>query len=844
MSSTSYSGLPTSVRGAEPVPPAPEPPHSILPVSILVYNQYADTNPGGEYEHTMAAINNTYGTDYYYTDLTDYTNLASELPNHDILLIVEQEQATVAQMKTVGTAWATTLTNFVQDGGIVILLDYAIYPWAGYVGITFHIYNSSGLMQINGVSDEWLNTIYLANTSDALARNVASSWTAPDGSISFNTPETTIVVDNSTNDPVVVHKIMDKGHIVLLGFDFYTTESNCEELLGNAIRLHRHVVFSNFHSPYGTIFNYLSSFADDLVTEGFAVSSLGAFSSAFIEACDVLVLTSGTTTLTAAEADAIEAFVLDGGGLFVATDWGAFGDELDPVTTKFGFTRYADYLTDTDDTLVPDSYNLYDNTGGNYNIVNHSITVGVTRLELDRVGGFSALPTDAVPILFTDTDGTSDWSGGSAADGVPMAAALVTAGNGRVSAIMDWNFLNDNTNPDSDGDNTYFDSNNDDYAINTIRWLSAAGLKERIILFEESHSPGWPINAAGYRDFSSYLTSNGYTIHWMSTFYPSLLDQAHILVICDGSSAYSASENASIVDFVAAGGGLLLLGDNGGNRDRIDPISNVFGLDWHDTDDLEDSDDYIGSTDYVIYDGANIGTHAITQGVSRIEINAGTGMVSIGSGTALVSTDTDGSASWGGVNPANGVAALAATTYQLGRVVCITDFQFFQGTSDFDGDGISDFHEHDNILLTVNTFQWLSENRAPVVTVTYPNGGETLTGTVTISWTAIDPNKDPVASYDVYYSPNSGGSWTAIATGLTTTSTSWDTTTVTDGSQYLVRVVAHDYELNGQDQSDADFSITNLPPPIPGFPFEAVALGLLFSMGLVFVIRRRRRHNN
>ncbi|MFX1562476.1 MAG: DUF4350 domain-containing protein [Promethearchaeota archaeon] len=842
MSSTSHSNLPISTRGSEPIPPTPELPHSILPVSILVYNQYSDNTPGGEYENTLAAINNTYGTDYYFANLTNYNNLASELPNYDILLIVEQEQATEAQMKTVGAAWATTLTNFVQGGGIVILLDYAMYPWAGYVGITFHIYNSSGLMSIDSVGDEAYNTIYLANTSDALARGVASSFSAPDGSVAFRTPETTVVVDNTT-DPVVIHKVMGKGHLVLLGFDFYSSNANSEILLGNAIRLHRHVIFDASHAPYGTIFDALSSFADDLVLEGFAVSSIAHFSSAFIAACDVLVLTAGTVAITASEATAIEAFVLGGGGLFVATDYGSFGDELDPVTTKFGFTRYTDYLTDTDDTIAYDSYNVYDNTGGNYNIVNHSITVGVTRLELDRPGGFSALPTDAIPILYTDTDGTSDWFAGGAADGVPVAAALVTAGNGRVSTIMDWNFLDDAIDTDSDATNNYFDSNNDDFAINMIRWLSAAGLKERIILFEESHGAAWTINTLGYRGFSKYLTSNGYTIHWMTTFYSSLLDQAHVLVICDGSSAYSASENASIVNFVASGGGLLLLGDNGGNRDRIDPISNVFGIDWHDTDDLEDSDDYITSTDYVIYTGANIGVHAITQGVSRIEMDAGTGLVSIGSGTALVSTDSDGTATWGGITPANGVAVLAATTYQLGRVVCITDFQLFADNYDTDGDGIPHMYEHDNILFTVNTFQWLSENRAPIVTVANPNGGEALTGTVTIDWTAIDPNKDTIVSYDVAYSPDNGASWITIATGLTTTSTSWDTTTVINGNQYLIRVVAYDYDLGGQDQSDAVFSVNN-PLPIPGFPFEAVAIGILFSLGLVFVKRRNRRNTN
>ena len=64
--------------------------HQILPVSILVYTEYTDIND--EFVRTMEAIDNTYGTDYYYENLTDYTNLDSALSGHDIFLIPEQEK--------------------------------------------------------------------------------------------------------------------------------------------------------------------------------------------------------------------------------------------------------------------------------------------------------------------------------------------------------------------------------------------------------------------------------------------------------------------------------------------------------------------------------------------------------------------------------------------------------------------------------------------------------------------------------------------------------------------------------------------------------------------------------
>jgi len=119
--------------------------HQIVPVSILVYTEYADIDQ--EYANTMQAIDNTYGTDYYYENLTDYMDLGTRLQGHDILLIPEQEVASESVLKTIGNAWAPSLINFVNDGGITILLD---HYWAS--GGTYHIYNQSGLMEINGIS--------------------------------------------------------------------------------------------------------------------------------------------------------------------------------------------------------------------------------------------------------------------------------------------------------------------------------------------------------------------------------------------------------------------------------------------------------------------------------------------------------------------------------------------------------------------------------------------------------------------------------------------------------------------------------------------------------------------
>jgi len=96
----------------------------------------------------------------------------------------------------------------------------------------------------------------------------------------------------------------------------------------------------------------------------------------------------------------------------------------------------------------------------------------------------------------------------------------------------------------------------------------------------------------------------------------------------------------------------------------------------------------------------------------------------------------------------------------------------------------------------------------PTVTVVSPFGGEYWSGTSTITWTTTDPQGDPL-TYTVYYSPNGGQTWTQLATELTEPSYLWDTTTVVDGTNYLIKVVASDGTHTGVDVSNAPFEIAN-----------------------------------
>ena len=103
--------------------------------------------------------------------------------------------------------------------------------------------------------------------------------------------------------------------------------------------------------------------------------------------------------------------------------------------------------------------------------------------------------------------------------------------------------------------------------------------------------------------------------------------------------------------------------------------------------------------------------------------------------------------------------------------------------------------------------------------VIFPNGGNTLNGIVTIEWSPAIDQWGHTVNYTVYYSSDSGNTWLTLASSLAATSYQWDTTTVPEGIEYLVKVVATcTVGLSAEDVSDSIFTIQNtvvIPPSVP-----------------------------
>ncbi len=803
------------------------------PINILVYNQYSDNTGAGEWDHTMGELNSEYDYKFEYDNLTDYTELETQIGNYDVLLLIEQELATFAEMDTIAAYWSGFIEAWVLEGGVVICMDHWSIPTADH-GVTARILNGTGLMSIYNYTSRTGDAVTITDSFDPLAYN-AGAFTGPSGSSSFDITNGNEVFGCS-GQTAVAHRYLGLGHVVMLGFDMFAINPNQAIILANAVRLTRLAVFDNSHSQYFDSYSGYNDFATEIQTEyGFAIATMNTWNPALVETCQVLVTGNNLLVMNpynVSEVNFIKGFVDGGGGLLVTTDIWNYGNNTDTVLEGFGFERdYAlSFADDSDDNEGNPSQPVY----GLDNIANHSATIGVNSIQMMGSTAFTIIPEDAKSLIWTDSDGTANWSIGGDASGLTLVASL-NYGAGRVIAIADGDFLSD-TNNDGDGTSDFYDLNNEELASSVMIWLSAAGIPEKTILFDQSHSPIWTVSGQLF-ECTRFLSFNGFNVRWANHFSEALIAESDVLAIVDGSTNHTASEIATIVDFVAQGGGLFIMGDWGIFGSEVAPIGLEFGLVYNTTGYIvETGEDLLLGDSYNVYEGANIGTHPIMTGVSRIEIDRGGGFVSVGSGTVLVSTDDDGTATWFGGGNASEVALMAATEYNMGRVVYTSDINLYD-FSDADGDGASTLYDSDNDVFTANAFYWLIENRAPTVDVITPNGGELLNGTITIEWDAVDFDSDPL-TYDVFYSDNNGSDWSILANDLAVLEFAWNTTLHVDGTGYMIRVEVSDGVLVDQDESDNPFELDNFDETTTGsgIPIDPTLLAIIGAAVLVFVI--------
>jgi hypothetical protein len=300
-----------------------------------------------------------------------------------------------------------------------------------------------------------------------------------------------------------------------MGFDLQYPGPNYEQIVGNAIRLPNHVVIDtsqnqefDFEFPAGDY--QAAAWVEDMLDAGFAVSRLDTFSPALFNASDVLIcaIPYWTHDYGASEITAIDNYVANGGSIFMFSDWGTYGDEIRDLVNNFGYDWAQTSLWDTDDSMRTSYPSQIAYTGDN--LINHPITTNVSRVEFYASDGFTIMPSNVERLIVSDWDGTSSWGGpGYTSDGVTTMAAS-HYGSGRVSVVLDSNFVDGSANTDNAAPNDYFDSDNAILLMNTIHWLAGAGLaNETPLISGLTHTPASPVNGDPVTVYANVADTDG-----------------------------------------------------------------------------------------------------------------------------------------------------------------------------------------------------------------------------------------------------------------------------------------------------------------------------------------------
>ena len=135
---------------------------------------------------------------------------------------------------------------------------------------------------------------------------------------------------------------------------------------------------------------------------------------------------------------------------------------------------------------------------------------------------------------------------------------------------------------------------------------------------------------------------------------------------------------------------------------------------------------------------------------------------------------------------------------------------------------------------TITVATRLVSTNAPTVTVLSPNGGETITDALSVSWMGDDLDGDEL-SYTVLYSGDQGQTWRALVSDVFTDAITVDSSLLPGSlAESLVRVIANDGVNTGIDQSDAPFSV---PPRSPLAFIQHPGAGAVFASGASLNLR-------
>ncbi len=288
------------------------------------------------------------------------------------------------------------------------------------------------------------------------------------------------------------------------------------------------------------------------------------------------------------------------------------------------------------------------------------------------------------------------------------------------------------------------------------------------VLFDNAHlqtagNADWTITG-GYSDFAEALRQQGYQVDQFGSddprraehdsdpdITPDVLQGYDVLIIPEPNDPFTPEEQQAILDFIQNGGAVFFIADhNASDRNGNGWDSPAIFNGWH----KNEHDVYsttIYSDDWVAHLGFRFlyiqksqdpitdinHDHPATEGVNAIGAWAGTGIAVLDSSRVTVL-----------VRFSDGTPYAVAGTYGSGRFVAIGDSSPFDDGTGTPGDNLYDgWHDLDDAQFAISVVNWLAGGGGslPVVTITSPEDGAVVSGTVTITATASDSDGEVVS---------------------------------------------------------------------------------------------------
>ncbi len=196
------------------------------PVRVLSFIGYAD--PLQEPPRTLGAIATWFGD---FTEATMATTNASEmaamLAVQDVFLIPAQRAAPTNAMANLGQAWSETLSDFVAQGGLVVV--------CGSDRQEQQILAAAGLLDVQYVRTRPTLVVTRSQTH-SLSSGVAASFTGTNITTYTRGTNGATVFRDGSNNAVVTSRDVGTGHVVLIGCDYARPGSALDRVLANAVQ--------------------------------------------------------------------------------------------------------------------------------------------------------------------------------------------------------------------------------------------------------------------------------------------------------------------------------------------------------------------------------------------------------------------------------------------------------------------------------------------------------------------------------------------------------------------------------------------------------------------------------